>query len=308
MEALTSQHAEETAPGAHRAAEHALSRSGGPGADAIPVLEFRGGPGRFSRDTLRELWAFREVLWAFTVRAVKVKYKQAAVGVGWAVLQPVVAAGLFALFLGRLTHVPSDGAPYLAFALAGMVAWTYFSGAATTSMNSLVQDQALLRKVYFPRELLPLASVAAALVDLVPALATLLIVALAYGFTPDIAWIAAPVPLLILVVAATAFGLGVSAVNVYYRDVRYALPFLLQLGLFASPVVYPLDSIPSSWRSAYAILNPIAAAIDGLRDIVLHGAWPNALTTAGALAWSIVLTIGAYLFFKRLERGFTDRI
>ncbi len=272
------------------------------------MLEIRGGPGCISLAALRELWLFREVLAAFVVRHVKVRYKQAAVGIGWAILQPVIAAALFAVFLGRLVDVPSEGSPYLLFALAGMVAWNYFSSAAGAAIDSLVTDQALIRKVYFPREVLPLASVAAAVVDFLAALATLLVAAWLYGAAPAVQWLALPLSLLLLVLAAAAFGLGLSAVNVYYRDVRYAVPFLLQIGLFASPVVYSLSAVPEGWREPYAILNPIAAAIDGVRRVVLHHEWPDVTLTAGAFAWTLLLLLAGYTCFKRLERGFSDRI
>jgi lipopolysaccharide transport system permease protein len=273
-----------------------------------PVVRIRGGPGKLSADSFRELWSFREVLWAFSTRHVKVKYKQAAIGVGWAVLQPVVAAALFALFLGRLVNVPSEGAPYLLFALAGMVLWIYFAGAAGAASESLISEQALVRKVYFPRELLPLGAIGAAVVDLAPALVTLGAVAALYGVTPAASWVAIPVVVLLLVLFAAAVGLGLSAINVYYRDVRYVLPFILQVGLFATPVVYPLGVVPATWRELYAVLNPVAAAIDGLRRIVVHGAWPDGVVTAGAFAWTLVLLAGGYALFKRLERGFSDRI
>jgi lipopolysaccharide transport system permease protein len=273
-----------------------------------PVLDVTGGRGRLSRESLRELWIFREVLWAFAVRQVKVKYKQAAVGVGWAVLQPVVSAALFALFLGRFAGVASEGVPYLLFALAGMVPWMYFSSAGSSAMESLITDQALLRKVYFPRDILPLAAVGAGLVDFGPGLLTLLVAAGLYGIAPSVAWLALPLPILILILAAAALGLGLSGLNVYYRDVRYALPFVLQIGLIVSPVVYSLDAIPEQWRTTYAILNPLAAAIDGVRRIVTHRAWPDMGITFGALAWSAFLLLLAYALFKRLERGFSDRV
>jgi lipopolysaccharide transport system permease protein len=273
-----------------------------------PVLDVSGGRGGLSPESLRELWVFREVLWAFAVRHVKVKYKQAAVGIGWTVIQPVVSAALFALFLGRFAGVASEGVPYLLFALAGMVPWTYFSSAAGSAMESLITDQALLRKVYFPREVLPLAAVGAGLVDLVPGLVTLAIAAGLYGIAPSVAWLALPLPILILIVTAAAIGVGLSSVNVYYRDVRYALPFVLQLMLIVSPVVYSLTAIPEQWRSAYAILNPLAAAIDAVRRIFTHQEWPDMGITFGALGWSALLLLLAYALFKRLERGFSDRV
>ncbi len=273
-----------------------------------PTLDIEGGPGGISRDALRELWIFREVLWAFAVRQVKVKYKQAAIGVGWAVVQPIAAAGIFALFLGRFANVASEGTPYLLFALCGTVLWTFFSGSASSAAESLVTDSALLRKVFFPREVLPLAAILAGLVDFAPALATLVVAALLYGFVPGVTWVALPLVLGIVVLFAAAFGLGLSGLNVYYRDVRYVLPFLLQLGLFASPVIYSLASVPAGWRDFYEVMNPLAAAIDGLRRIVLHDEWPQFGITFGALGWCALLAIGGYALFKRLERGFTDRI
>ena len=285
----------------------AVGAAGRPAA-AKPEIEVTGGPGGVSVAALRELWRYREVLTAFVARHVKVKYKQAAIGIGWAVVQPVIAAVLFAIFLGRLAGIESEGAPYFLFALAGMVAWSYFSSAAGQGMESLVADQVLLRKVYFPREILPIASVTAALVDLLPALGVLAVAACAYGHWPTVEWLALPLPVLLLALAAAGVALAVSAANVYYRDVRYALPFVLQVGLFASPVVYPLSAVPDGWREAYAILNPVAAAIDAIRQIVLHGSWPDLVITAGAFAWTLVLVAGGYAFFKRLERGFADRV
>ena len=276
-------------------------------ADA-PILEIVGGHGRLSRRSLREFWQFREVFWAFVVRQVKVRYKQAAIGIGWAVLQPVLAALVFALFLGRYSNLSSEGLPYLLFALAGMVAWTYFSSATATASESLVTNQALLRKIYFPRDVLPLSASAAGALDLVLALLVLLIATFAYGIGPALSWIALPLPLILLVAACAATGMAFAAVNVYYRDVRYALPFVLQLGLFASPIAYSLSIVPESWRTAYAVLNPIAAAADSLRRIVLHGKWPDFPVLLGSLGWSLFMLLCAYAFFKRLERGFSDRV
>ena len=273
-----------------------------------PLLEIGAGHGRASRESILELWSFREVLGAFAARQVKVKYKQAAIGIGWAVIQPIASAALFALFLGRLAGVPSDGAPYFLFALAGMAAWTYFAAAAGNGMESLVADHVMLRKVYFPREILPLAAVGSALVDFVPALATLLVAASLYGVYPSLAWLALPVVPLLLILPAVAVSLALSAINVYYRDVRYVLPFVLQLGLIASPVIYPLSVIPEGWRTLYAIANPVAAAIDSLRRIVLEGQAPAAGIVLPALAWSLALVLGGYALFKRLERGFSDRV
>jgi lipopolysaccharide transport system permease protein len=143
--------------------------------------------------------------------------------------------------------------------------------------------------------------------DLVLAVAVLVVATFAYGIGPALAWVAVPLPLLLLVVATAAFGTGLSAINVYYRDVRYALPFVLQLGLFVSPIAYPLSVVPAAWRTPYAILNPVAAAADSLRRIVVHQRWPDFPVLLGSLAWSTFLVLCSYAFFKRLERGFSDR-
>jgi lipopolysaccharide transport system permease protein len=170
------------------------------------------------------------------------------------------------------------------FALAGMVAWTYFAGAVGSAMESLVMDQGLLRKVYFPRELLPLAAIGAGVVDFVPGLVTLAIVGAVLGVRPSIAWLAIPLAFFVLVVPSAALGLALAAFNVYYRDVRYALPYLLQLGLFASPVIYSLAAIPAPWRNIYAVANPVAAGVDGLRRIMVHG--PGLTLRSPSLPWS----------------------
>ncbi len=276
---------------------------------ARPVVEISPEGRPLSISHLRELWNFREVLWAFAVRAVKVKYKQAAIGVGWALVQPVLAALLFALVFGRIAKLPTGGdTPYLLFVLAGMTCWTYVNTALTTSAESLVTDQVLLRKVYFPREVIPLGSIGAALVDFGPALVVLVAVAALFGEWPALAWITLPVLVLTLIAAAAALGLILSALNVYYRDVRYAVPFLLQLGLFGSAVVYPLSLIDEPWETIYGIANPVAGAIDGVRRAVTEAEWPDPLITAGALAWAIALLVVAYAMFKRLERSFGDRV
>ncbi|MEA2684641.1 MAG: lipopolysaccharide transport system permease protein [Chloroflexota bacterium] len=272
------------------------------------VVDIEGGPGSITIGGFRELYDFREVLWAFVVRHVKVKYKQAAIGVGWAIIQPGASALLFTVFLGRLAKVPSEGAPYLLFALGGMVLWTFFASATTTAMESLISDQQLVRKVFFPREILPLAAVAAALVDFLPGLGVLMVAALFSGLGPNLTWLALPIPVLLVLVTAAGLGVGLCSLNVYYRDVRYTLPFILQIGLFASPVVYPLSLVPSGWRTIYAVANPVAAAIDGMRRIVIHHTWPNFAVSLAALAWATVLLVAGYALFKRLERGFADRV
>jgi lipopolysaccharide transport system permease protein len=275
---------------------------------APAVVEVRGGPGRLDRDTLRELRAFREVLEAFVVRTVKVKYKQATVGIGWAVLQPLLSAAVFALVLGHFAKIPRDGITAPVFFLCGMVPWTYFAGATGTAMESVIRDASLVRKVYFPREILPISAVIAALVDLGPGIVVLALVAALYGYAPGIEWIAMPLPIALLITTALAAGLLPSALNVFYRDVRLALPFFLQVGLFASAVIYPLSQVPEPWRTVWGIFNPVVTAIDSVRRIVAHGEWPRPGMLAAAFAWSLILAVLSYWGFKRMERSFADRV
>jgi lipopolysaccharide transport system permease protein len=274
----------------------------------LPLVEVRGGPARLDRATLRELAAFREVFWAFVVRTVKIKYKQATVGIGWAVLQPLLAAAVFSLVLGQFAKVPRDGVIAPVFFLCGMVPWTYFSAATGTAMESVIKDASLVRKVYFPREILPLSAVIAALVDLAPGLVILAIVAALYGYPPGVEWLAMPLPILLLIATAVAASLLPAALNVYYRDVRLALPFFLQVGLFASAVVYPLSAVPEPWRAVWGIANPVVTAVDSVRRIVAHGSWPQPEMLAAAFAWSVLLIAFSYWGFKRMERSFADRV
>ena len=273
----------------------------------VPELVVHGGRGRVGLESLRELWRFREVVAAFVVRQVLVKYKQAVVGVGWAILQPVASALVFAVFVGRLVHVPSEGVPYVVFALAGTTSWSYFAAATSNAMESVVRDSTLLRKVYFPREILPLTSVLAGMFDFVPTLLTVLIGAAIVGIAPSAAWLALPLPLLLLALTSLAFGLGVSGLNVYYRDIRYLVPFVIQLGMFVSPVIYSVAAIPARWRTLYLSLNPVASAIDDVRRAALHHEWPQPGTNALALGWALLLLTLGYALFKRLDRGFADR-
>ena len=263
---------------------------------------------RVSAAGLREVWDYREVLRAFTVRKIKVRYKQAAFGIGWAVLQPVITAVIFAIFIGHVARVGGEGLPYFVFTLTGMTVWTFFTTATTGGLNALVGDSGLLRKVYFPREVLPLSAVASSLVDLAPSLTALLAATMSFGIYPTLSWLLMPIPLLLVVLFATGVGIGLSAINVYYRDVGFIIPFVLQVGLFASPVIYSLQKIPLPYRGAYATINPVASAIDGLRRCLLHGQAPDWSQTGAAFLVALAVLFGSYAMFKRLERGFSDRV
>ncbi|HWF50812.1 MAG TPA: ABC transporter permease [Solirubrobacteraceae bacterium] len=257
--------------------------------------------------SLRETWSYRDVMLAFASRSIRVKYKQAAIGLLWVVLQPLSATLLFTLVVGKFAHVSSEHAPYLLFALCGMTAWQFLSEALTTSADSVVADSALLRKVYFPREILPVAAIVAAVVDLAPSIVILIIFELAFGYWPTVQWLALPLVPIALIAGALAYGLLPAALNVYYRDVRYVLPFLMQLGLFLSPVIYSLSSLSRPVRDAFIIFNPAACAIDGFRRILLHHEWPQWLLSAASLGWCLLLALVTYTIFKKLERTFSDR-
>jgi lipopolysaccharide transport system permease protein len=263
---------------------------------------------RLSHAGVLETWQYREVLFAFIARHLKVKYKQAAIGVGWGVLQPLLASLLLSIVLGRFAHLGSEGVPYFVFALAGFVLWTFFAAALASSAESVIHESSMVRKVYFPRQILPLAAVGATLVDLPAALLFLLGAVLFTGGRPALTWLLIPLPILLILLAATALGLVAAALNVYYRDVRHVLPFIIQVMLFSSPVMYSLRLVPARWREAYEVLNPVAAAIEDLRRLVVHNSWPDPWVNAGALVWLSVLLAGGYYLFKFLERDFADQL
>jgi lipopolysaccharide transport system permease protein len=271
------------------------------------VVTAGGGLGSL-RGNLSEAWAFRDVMLAFASRQVRVKYKQAAIGLAWVLIQPLIAALLFTVVLGKLSHVSSEGAPYLLFALCGMVAWGFFSEALSLGSESVVADAPLLRKVYFPREVLPVAAIFASLVDLAPSFLLLLVFEIGYGKFPTLQWLALPIVPLVLVVGSLAYMLLPAALNVFYRDVRYVLPFVVQIGLFASPVVYSLQEIGQPFRDIFIVINPAACAIDAVRRILLHHQWPQPELTAACICWSVLLATLTYFLFKKLERSFADRV
>lgn len=239
-------------------------------------------------------------------RDVKSRYSQTVLGAGWAVLQPVLSMIVFSIIFGRFARVPSDGVPYPVFSLTALVPWAYFSSALTGSSNSLVVSRSLLTKVYFPRLLIPASPVLAALVDFGIAFGVLLLVMAGYGMypTPHVLWI---LPLVLAIVSMTAMGAGswLAALNVQYRDVRHVSPFLVQIWMYASPIVYSIALVPESYRTAYA-LNPLAGAITGFRAALLGTPAPTwtqlGLSTVGAVA----ILVAGTLYFRRTERVFAD--
>jgi len=256
---------------------------------------------------LRELWEYRELMYFLTWRDIKVRYRQTALGVAWAIIQPVLTMVVFSLFFGRLARVPSDGVPYPIFSLVGLVPWTFVANGLTQSSNSLVQSERIITRVYFPRLAVPIAAVLGGVVDFALAFAVLLGMMLAYGRAPTwgILWIP---PLLLLALAiALGSGLWLAALNVRYRDVRYAVPFLTQIWLFATPIAYPSSLLGDPWRVVYA-LNPMVGVVEGFRWALLGtGAAPGRLIVVSLFVAVLVLA-GGVIYFRRMERTFADVI
>lgn len=260
--------------------------------------------GRWGVLNLRDLWSYRELLYFLIWRDVKVRYKQTALGVAWAIIQPLFTMLIFTLFFGRLAGVPSDNVPYPVFAYAGLLPWTFFANAVSSSGNSLVGSANLITKVYFPRMIIPAAAVGAGLVDLGIAFVVLVPLMFYYGVT--ISWSILMLPVLVMLTALLALGVGMwlSALNVKYRDVRFALPFLVQLWMFVSPVIYPTSFLPQRWRLLFAV-NPMTGIIEGFRSALFGHAFN---WTALAVATTIALAVLVYasFSFRRMEKSFAD--
>ncbi|HKG62190.1 MAG TPA: ABC transporter permease [Pyrinomonadaceae bacterium] len=261
---------------------------------------------RWSIVSLKDIWAYRELLFFLTWRDVKVRYKQTALGAAWAILQPLFMMIIFTIFFGRLAGVASAGIPYPLFALAGLVPWTFFANAITASGNSLVGSANLITKVYFPRLIVPAAAMMAGLVDFLLAFLMLVVLMFYYRVTPTVQILFLPVLILLTALFSLGVGTWMSALNVKYRDVRFALPFLIQLWLFVSSVILPSTSIPQKWRWLI-MLNPMSGIIEGYRAALfgLPFDWP-ALGIASAL--TIVVLLYAIYAFGRVERSFADII
>jgi len=274
--------------------------------ESRPVVRIEASRGWASLE-LEELWRYRELLYFLVWRDVKVRYKQTALGVGWAILQPVATMIVFSLFFGGLAGVPSDGLPYPVFSFAALVPWTFFSQGLLQSANSLVASQNLLTKVWFPRLAIPLATVLAGVVDFGLAFIVLLCLMLGYGITPT--WQVVWLPLLLLLAFVTSLGVGLwlSALNVQFRDVRYLVPFVTQLWLFATPIAYPGSLLSEPWRTLYGI-NPMAGVVEGFRWALLGtDTAPGPMLAVSSLVALALLASGAF-YFRRMERTFADLV
>jgi lipopolysaccharide transport system permease protein len=255
---------------------------------------------------LKEVWAYRELLYFLTWREIKVRYKQTILGFAWAVIQPFFMMIVFTLFFGVLARIPSEDIPYPLFNYTALLPWTLFAEGITRSANSMVQDANLIKKVYFPRLVMPISGVISPLVDFAIAFLLLIGMMLYFGFTPTIRILYLPLFLMFALVTGLGVGLWLSAINVQYRDVRYAVPFLIQIWLFASPVVYSSTLLPESLRVFYG-LNPVTGVIEGFRWALLGTNPPSSLLYVSVLIVIIILISGIF-YFRRMEKTFADLV
>lgn len=272
--------------------------------ETFPVLRIEPSHGWIALK-LGELWEYRELLYFLVWRDVKVRYKQTALGATWAIIQPVMTMVVFSLFFGKLGKMASDGVPYPIFSFAALVPWTFFANGLTHASTSLVGSANLIKKVYFPRLTIPIATALAGVVDFLLAFGVLLIMMLAYGISPTINVLWLPLLLLLALVTSLAVSLWLSALNVEYRDVRYVVPFLTQFWLFATPIAYSSSLLQEPWRTVYG-LNPMVGVVEGFRWALLGtNTKPGLMIAVSTLAAIVLLISGAY-YFRRMEKTFAD--
>jgi lipopolysaccharide transport system permease protein len=276
-----------------------------PAVAVVAVRRLQPAQGWNSR-TLSDIWAYRELLYFFIWRDIKVRYKQTLLGAAWAIIQPLMTMVVFTVFFGHLAKMPSDGLPYPVFSLMALVPWTYFASALAGCSTSLSGYQHIISKVYFPRLIIPIAAVIAPLVDFAIGFVILVGFLVWYRIVPgrSIVWL--PALMLLAVATAASVGVWLAALNVRYRDVRYVVPFALQLWMFATPVAYPASLVPERWRGLYG-LNPMAGVIEGFRWALAGGLGPGIITLVSACVVA-VLMVGGAIYFRNLEGTFADVI
>jgi lipopolysaccharide transport system permease protein len=270
----------------------------------IPLIRIEPSRGWVSL-RLRELWEFRELLYFLAWRDIKVRYKQTLLGAAWAILQPFFTMVIFSIFFGRLAQIPSDGMPYPIFSYAALVPWTFFANGLNQSSNSLVTGAQLIKKIYFPRLIVPVAAVLSGVVDFILAFIVLLGMMLYYGLVPtaNVVWL--PAFLILALITSLGVGLWLSSLNVEYRDVRHAVPFITQFWLFATPIAYPSTLLSEPWRTLYG-LNPMVGVVEGFRWALLGtNTQPGAMVLASSLMALTILISGAF-YFRRMEKTFAD--
>jgi len=268
-----------------------------------PTIKIRP-PRKWVPVDFHEIWEYRELLYSFVGRDLKVRYKQTALGFLWAIIQPLFLMVVFSLFFGRLVKIPSEGIPYPLFSFAALIPWTLFAEGLTRSTASVLHNAGIMTKVYFPRLIMPISGILSPLVDFAIAFVILLLMMVYYGYVPTIAIVLLPLFVLLALMTSLAVGLWLSATNVKYRDFQYTISFLIQLWLFASPVVYPSSLLPEQYRILYG-LNPMAGVIEGFRWALLGTNPPESmiLVSVGVV---VLLLIGGLFYFKRMEQYFAD--
>jgi lipopolysaccharide transport system permease protein len=273
-------------------------------ADNVPVIRIEPSKGWVSLK-LGELWEYRELLYFLIWRDVKVRYKQTVLGAAWAIIQPFFSMVVFSVFFGKLGRIPSDGLPYPIFSYAALVPWTFFANGLRQASNSLVSGANLIKKVYFPRLAMPIATVLSGVVDFVLAFIVLLGMMLAYGIVPTVNALWLPLFLLLALVTSLGTGLWLSAMNVQFRDVGYTVPFITQFWMFATPIAYPSSLLPVPWRTLYGI-NPMAGVVEGFRWALLAtDTAPGPIIIVSSLTALALLVSGAF-YFRRMEKTFAD--
>src|SRR6202789_117994 len=271
---------------------------------AVPVMRITP-PTRWWILPFGELWDFRELIYFFVWRDIKIRYKQTAIGAAWAVLQPLLTMLIFSLFFGRLAHIPSEGLPYPIFYYSALLPWMYFAAAMQNATSTIVENQRVITKVYFPRLALPLASILSGLVDFGVSFLMFVVLMIYYGIRPTAAVIWFPAFILLAILTALGVGRWLSALNALYRDVRYVLPFLVQFWLFASPVAYPASLVPPKWRWLYG-LNPMSGVIEGVRwSLTGHTSPPGRLIFVSTAAVLVLLASGL-AYFQKVETTVAD--
>jgi len=256
---------------------------------------------------LKDLWNYRELIFFFTWRDLKVRYKQTLLGASWAILQPFLTMVVFSVFFGGLAKVPSDGVPYPIFSFTALLPWTLFSKAMQDASRSLVASANIISKVYFPRLILPLSSVLAGVVDFLIAFVVLLVMMLFYGISPTANIWTLPLFILLALITAIGVGLWLSALNVMYRDVGYVIPFLTQFWMYITPIAYPASMIPEQWKFIYA-LNPLTGVVEGFRWALLGTGEGPGISLLISASIAILLTISGLFYFRRMERKFADMV
>lgn len=273
--------------------------------DAVPHIRLQPSHG-WVAVRLKELWQYRELLYFLTWRDIKVRYKQTVLGVLWALIQPFMTMVVFSLFFGRLAQVPSDGLPYPIFNYAALIPWTLFSQGLSTSANSLVNSANLLKKIYFPRLVIPISGILSGLVDFALSFTILFGLMLFYGITPTANVIWLPPLILLALITSLAVGLWLSALNVQFRDIRYTIPFITQLWMFITPIAYPSSLIENPTLRLIYSLNPMTGVVEGFRWALLGtDTAPNSMILVSATAATLLLISGLF-YFRRMERTFAD--